>query len=53
MSHQFYDFDTLQQGTSKMVETIKELYQDSDPSRLVSPPVTPGFLRNSLPENPP
>jgi hypothetical protein len=47
MSHDFYDFDTLTKGSAAIVDLIKELYVDN-PSRLVLPPVQPGFLRNQL-----
>lgn len=53
MSHAFYDFDTLVKGSAAMVDLIRDLYADSDPERLVSPPVKPGFLRNQLSEEPP
>jgi hypothetical protein len=52
MSHDFYDFDTLTKGSAAIVDLIKELYVDN-PSRLVLPPVQPGFLRNQLSETPP
>lgn len=53
MSHEFYDYKTLAEGSASMVKLIQELYSDSDPERLISPAVSPGFLRNKLAEEPP
>jgi hypothetical protein len=48
MSHDFYDFNILEEGSKQMVKLIEELYSDQDPERLVSPQVEPGFLRSKL-----
>ena len=48
MSHQFYDYKTLTEGSADMVKLIQDLYSDNDPDRLVLPPVSPGFLRNKI-----
>lgn len=47
MSHQFYDYETLDRGTQQMVGLIKELYSQTDAP--VHPEVKPGFLRHALP----
>jgi hypothetical protein len=51
MSHFYYDFTTLEEGSKKMVDLFKEYY--TRPEGLVNPNVKPGFLRHELPENPP
>jgi hypothetical protein len=38
MSHLFYDFDTLKEGTEHMTDVLKKCYQNMS-SRMVSPPV--------------
>lgn len=51
MSHTYYDFATLEEGSRQMVELIKECYADTD--KPVHPNPKPGFLRHVLPESAP
>lgn len=51
MSHAYYDFSTLEEGSRQMVELIKECYANTEGK--VSPDVEPGFLRKLLPEEAP
>ena len=47
MSHLFFDFPTLENGTKEMVESIKKTYAEMK-DKKVSPSVQPGFLRTQL-----
>lgn len=44
MSHPYYDFTTLEEGSKLMVELLKECYASTEGK--VSPDVQPGFLRH-------
>lgn len=51
MSHEYYDFATLEEGSKLMIQLIKECYSDTD--KPVHPDPKPGFLRHALPERAP